>query len=476
MLPKTRSGAPFTVVTNWRDRKHPEAGGAEEVCERLALALVAQGHRVILLTSSVEGAPRTEVVDGYTVRRSGGRFTVYAAALIWLFLHRRQVAMVVDSQNGIPFFTPLAVRRRTPVALLLHHVHQDQFALYFSPLMAWVGRHLESTVSRGVYGRRAILVVSPSTREGARTRLGLRGAIHVAPPGWEVTLDPRRESDMPLRSSRPSVAVVGRLVPHKRTHLVIQAVAELRDRLPDLELRIVGGGPELEALRQLADDAGLTERTTFYPGCSDAVRDEVLASSWLSVNASQGEGWGLSVIEANALGVPVLAFSRPGLRDSISPGVSGWLIEDDESLADTIAAIVGDLSDEVVASSYRKTARDWAQQFTWEQMAQRVTRALDLESRRLNLDRSDRRRSSDLATVVRIAPEAVPDSWEPRLRDEDQMSRGAEGLVVFLSGVDTVTAPKVLERIGLPMAAHDQRVQYRVARRRDHLQSAVSWD
>src|SRR4051812_43352941 len=109
------------VVTNWRDLKHPQAGGAELVCQEFAAQAAAAGYRVTLLTASVQGQPRRESVDGYTIRRAGGQFTVYLHALIWLLLNRRSVDAVLDSQNGIPFFTPLAVSRRTPVILLLHH-------------------------------------------------------------------------------------------------------------------------------------------------------------------------------------------------------------------------------------------------------------------------------------------------------------------------------------------------------------------
>ncbi len=67
----------LVVMTNWRDCKHPEAGGAELVCERLARGFVERGHDVVLLTSAVAGERRKEQVDGYWIVRRGGRFTVY---------------------------------------------------------------------------------------------------------------------------------------------------------------------------------------------------------------------------------------------------------------------------------------------------------------------------------------------------------------------------------------------------------------
>ncbi len=99
----------LVVVTNWRDRKHTLAGGAELVCERLAREFVERGHDVVLLTSAVAGEPRKEQVDGYWIVRRGGRWSVYLWVLLWMLLYRKYIRGVIDSQNGIPFFTPLVV-------------------------------------------------------------------------------------------------------------------------------------------------------------------------------------------------------------------------------------------------------------------------------------------------------------------------------------------------------------------------------
>ncbi|MEO7058899.1 MAG: glycosyltransferase, partial [Lapillicoccus sp.] len=89
-----RRGATL-VITNWRDSSHPQAGGAEVVCEKLAERFAADGHDVVLLTAAVAGAPAREQRNGYTVIRRGGRFTVYPWALLWLFLHRGSIEGVI---------------------------------------------------------------------------------------------------------------------------------------------------------------------------------------------------------------------------------------------------------------------------------------------------------------------------------------------------------------------------------------------
>ena len=82
------------------------------------------------------------------------------------------------------------------------------------------------------------MAVSPSTRAEMRHQLGLRGPIHIVPNGVQAV----PASDMP-RSPTPAIAVVTRLVPHKRLHLLVEAVPSLLRRWPDLRVDIVGTGP-----------------------------------------------------------------------------------------------------------------------------------------------------------------------------------------------------------------------------------------
>ncbi|GAB7192566.1 glycosyltransferase family 4 protein [Kineococcus sp. NUM-3379] len=435
------------VITNWRDSRHPEAGGAEVVCHELAERFAARGEDVVLLCAAVAGAPRAEERDGYRIVRAGGRFTVYLFALLWLLRHRRQVTGVVDSQNGIPFFTPLAVRRTTPVLLLLHHIHQDQFEKYFPAPVAAFGRWLEGPASRFVYGRRGIVTVSPSTRTGARRRLRLRGDIWVTPPGWSVTESVR--TDPPARTAHPSVVCLGRLVPHKRTELVVEAFGAVLREHPEATLTVVGRGPEAGRLHRLAADLGLTGSVTFRDDLDDVQRDRVMASAWLTVNASQGEGWGLSVVEANALGVPALAFRRPGLRDSIVPGETGWLLDDDADLGAAIAGALGELRDEGSARRTAQHARRWAARFTWDVMTERIGHALASEARRLSLGEDDQRVSSDLSTVVTLPVRVLPENWRSAVRDTDVWELTGDTVTILCRSADSQTVEKLLGRLGV---------------------------
>ncbi|MGA3148098.1 MAG: glycosyltransferase family 4 protein [Acidimicrobiales bacterium] len=454
------------VILNWRDLKHPDAGGAEMVCERLARSSVVRGYEVVLLSATVHGECRREKTDGYMIIRRGGRFTVYPWALLWLALHRNQIIGVIDSQNGIPFFSPLALRPKTPVLMLLHHIHQEQFALYFSPFMAAVGRWLERYGSRFVYRDRSIVAVSPSTRARARRTLGLKGDIVVIPPGTDAVV-----SDLASRrrrSEHQSIVCVGRLVAHKCTASIINAIPALLAEFPHVELHLVGDGPERSAIEALVESLGLSDRIILHGPVSSSERDRILRTAWMSVNASEGEGWGLSVVEANAAGVPVLAYRRPGLRDSIRDGETGWLIDESQDLSSAIGYALRQVDNEEVAVALGQRTRQWASQFTWEKMADQVLLLLAAEAGRLAQSPNDRRTTTDLATVVRMPVDLIPDGIVPTFRDTDVCEIGDSDLVVLLRNTDTDTARSALQRAGFSTRGIvDERLQISVARHID---------
>lgn len=438
-----RDGAPrqgVTVVANWRDRHHPDAGGAEAYCHAVARHLAAEGRQVVLLAAAVPGRPRVEPVDGYRVVRGGGRYGVYPFVLGWLWAHRRQVAGVVDSQNGIPFFAPLVLPRATPVLLLLHHVHQDQFAHYLPAPAAAVARWLEGPASRRAYRGRTVVAVSPSTRAGARRVLGLDGPVHVVPPGCAVP--PGRPAGE--RSRSPRVVTVGRLVPHKRVDLVVRAMAAVAEARPDAHLDVVGDGPDRPRLQAIAEGLGLP--VTFHGAVGAARRDRLVARAWVAATASAGEGWGISVIEANALGVPVVACRAPGLRDSVRHGRTGWLVDDPTRLGEELVRALQVLAEPAAAGAFAARAMTWAARFPWEATGRAVGDLLDAEAGRPA--GADRRRPTDLGTHVRLGRHGLSPGWRAELRATDRVAEDGDALCLVLPGAAPADAEAALRRIG----------------------------
>jgi glycosyltransferase involved in cell wall biosynthesis len=443
------------AILNWRDAGHPQAGGAETYCLAVAKWLADQGAEVSLVTARAPGQPRRSVEDGVSVHRGGGQFGVYPFVFLWLLLRRPirwlgrkgSVDAVLDCQNGIPFFSPLAVGGGVPVVLLVHHVHQEQFELHFGKRAAGVGRFLEGPASRVIYGGRPTISVSPSTRFEIRRNLRFRTPIYVVPNGG-----PRPQFGARTPSVHPTVVSVGRLVVQKHIDQLLVAVAEARRDVPDLVLHVVGVGPELENLERQAEELGLGEAVVFHGRVSDEERDAILDASWIFLSASQREGWGVAVLEAAAHGVPALVRDVPGLRDAVRNGSTGWLLPAGRSFSEALVASVGQLRHEDEMEAMAERCYAWAQNFSWERTARRVTDILEHEWLRLSVNRPTRS-APDLVTRVEVELSPGEDAHlgpligRGRLTDEWRLT--PTRLVGVLYGTDEEGARKALARLGL---------------------------
>jgi glycosyltransferase involved in cell wall biosynthesis len=250
---------------------------------------------------------------------------------------------------------------------VVHHVHTDQFGVHFPAWLAAVGRWLEGPAARRVYRRAVSVAVSPSTVEAMRARLRWTGPVYVVPNGNSAA-----PGDLPPRAATPTIVCLGRLVPQKRVDRLVEVVAELRTRVPDVRLHVIGGGPEEAALRALAGDA-----VTVHGRVSEAVKSELLGRAWLNVTLSDGEGWGLAVLEAAAHGVPTVCRDVPGLRDSVRHGETGWHAPGGVPVADVLHRALADLADPVCAARTAEACRAWAARVDWSDTGARFAAVLE---------------------------------------------------------------------------------------------------
>jgi glycosyltransferase involved in cell wall biosynthesis len=437
------------LFLNWRDQSNPQAGGAESYTEEIAQRFVHAGSLVTLFTSKYRGAAPYETSNGYSVIRQGGRFGIYLAAARYLRRHANDFDAVVDFQNGIPFFAPLWAPAKMPVICVVHHVHQRQFDMYFRWPMNQVGRLLEGRASRRVYKKVPFIAVSPSTRAEMRTELRFRNPIYIVPNGMDLP----QPSSVP-RSPQPTIAVVTRLVPHKQLHHLVEAVPDLLAQWPDLRVTIAGSGPASEALQVQVRQLALENVVTLPGRVSAEAKRQLLAEAWLTVAPSMAEGWGLTVMEAGAVGTPAVAYDVPGLRDSVRHGITGWLVQPGESLATALNGAISELSDPQRQCALEEQAIRWAANFSWDTSADRLASVLVTEMKRKELRIAERRQAIDLATIASWPPDASTDRermLQKTLRATDIITIDESGISALLIGCDEVGALKALKRGAIPV-------------------------
>jgi glycosyltransferase involved in cell wall biosynthesis len=370
----------------WRDLDHPEAGGSEVHAAALAERWAAAGIEVTLVASRPEGVKPPPGQDGYRVERPAGRYRIFPAVAAPRLIsragrlasrgsHRRRPGRAgrrgpdatVEIWNGMPFFSPLWADR--PRLVFLHHVHDRMWDLVLPHHLAAAGRFVESRLAPPVYRRSEVVTLSESSRQGIVDRLGLDPRrVHVVPPGVGDAFVPG-----PAKNPRPLVVAVGRLVRYKRFDLLVDVLAGLKDRHPDLQAVIAGEGadrPRLEALvarHRASDWIGLPGRVD-----DDSLVD-LYQRAWALASTSAFEGWGMTISEAAACATPAVVSPITGHRDVVVDGVTGFLAEPGPDMAARLDALVGDAR---LRRRLAQAARHQAETLTWERTALETLRLL----------------------------------------------------------------------------------------------------
>jgi glycosyltransferase involved in cell wall biosynthesis len=186
--------------------------------------------------------------------------------------------------------------------------------------------------------RRSSLAADLVIANSKATALSVRGSKPlVVYPG--VAIHPRTGTST---TGQFTIGVAARLAPVKGISFLIGAVALLREKIPHLRLVIAGDGPERPKLETQVRASGL-EKAVRFAGWIDDVAAEL--SSWdLYVQPSLAEGLGISVLEAMAAGIPVVASDVGGLKEVIDDGATGFLIppRDTGTLATKIERLASD--------------------------------------------------------------------------------------------------------------------------------------
>lgn len=377
-------------VVAWRDLDDEEAGGSELHAHEVIRRWAAAGIDVTLRTSVVVGKPKKIRRDGYKVVRKTGRYLVFPRSAVSGFLGRDGARdAVVEIWNGMPFFSPLWAR--APRIVFLHHVHDEMWEMVIKPRwLARLGRAIEFRVAPPLYRRVPIVTLSQSSKDEIVELLGLPAAnISVVPPGIDPRFSPAPDPAA-ARSPRPLVVAVGRLVPVKRLHLLIDALAELRSRHPGLEAVLVGEGYERPALCAQRAALGAEEWLSLPGRIGD---DELVAlyrRAWVLASASAREGWGMTVTEAAACGTPAVVTRIAGHADAVVDGVTGLLADDPADLVPLLDKVLGDagLRERMGAAAAQRAAA-----FSWDATARGTLQVLAAEVRSWRDRRSGRGRS-----------------------------------------------------------------------------------
>lgn len=307
------------VWCSWKDRGHPQAGGAELVTDQILRRLVADGHEVTLLTAAYPNAAPLE--NGAMTIRQGGRFTVYFHAWRYYRKHLRgKTDLVVDEMNTLPFFAGWYAKTKS--VMMIHQLARQIWFYQLPWVLGWIGYLLEP-VYLFLLREQRVVTVSESTKKDL-LRYGFSAKnIRIISEG----LDMKRLAsiDNVEKYDKPTMLSLGAMRAMKRTLDQVKAFEIAKKSLPELQLKLAGDSndPYGRKVLEYARHSRYESDIEYLGRVGGEVRLELMQKSHFITVTSTKEGWGLIVSEAASQGTPAIVYDVDGLRDSVKNGVTG---------------------------------------------------------------------------------------------------------------------------------------------------------
>jgi len=317
----------------------PEVGGLESHVHFLARALAGGGHEVEVVTSrSRPDLPPREEMDGIRVwrcrlpSRSPPGWAAHALASVPRMRALARRADIVHAQAFSSVVPGHLARlgRSVPLVVTFHTSHfllRARIPLWrplLSPLVRWPDYRLAAS------------------REIARVAEGLAPGVRVEALTNGVDLSFFRPVEPALPpTGGPRIVVPRRLFPKNGVADLVRALPGIVEEAPDVEVVVIGDGPERPRLERLADELGIRERIRFLGARPHAEMPALLSGADLAVFPSRMEATSVAALECMACQVPVAAARVGGLPEIVDDEV-GALFEpgEPEGLARTVGELL----------------------------------------------------------------------------------------------------------------------------------------
>ncbi|WP_433649660.1 glycosyltransferase family 4 protein [Micromonospora zamorensis] len=360
----------------------PRPGGIQSFVHNLAVRQPAGS--VVVYASSWRGAAKFDADQPFEVIRERTRVLLPTPLIA-----RRAARLARAYDCDTVWFgaaAPLGLlaaglRRRADVRRVVAQTHGHEVgwaALPAArPALRRIGRGVDVTTYLGEYTRSRLARVLDGVTELRRLAPGVDvDTYHPAVDGEQV------RARLGL-TDRPVVVCVSRLVPRKGQDMLIRALPEIRRRVPEAALLIVGGGPYRATLEKLARQTGV-ERDVVFTGSVPSAElpahyaaGDVYAMPCRTRNRGLDvEGLGIVYLEASATGLPVVAGDSGGAPDAVREGETGYVVRgrDVAQLADRVARL---LADRDLARQLGAAGRAWVErEWRWEAQADRMAALL----------------------------------------------------------------------------------------------------
>jgi len=356
---------PNILIINWQDWTNPLSGGAEvhlhEIFKRLT-----DDFKISLLCTHFKNAPETETLDGIKIYRVGSRntFNFHVPKAYKKIKKSEKFDLVIEDLNKIPFFGGNFIREKRIV--LIHHLFGKTVFIETNPLSALYVYYSEKIIPKH-YKNVPIVAVSKSSRNEI-VKMGVpKENVKIVYNG----VDLRSYESKKSKRKEPTIICLARMKKYKRIDILLESVSDVIKKVEGLKVILVGDGDDLPRLKEISRKNKIDNAIFFTSFVSIGKKIDLLSSSWVSVNTSPKEGWGLTSIEAQACGTPSIVPDSPGLRETVKHGVSGYTYPfgDTEKLSEILIQM---LKNKEKIFKMGKGAKKWAANFSWDESAKKM--------------------------------------------------------------------------------------------------------
>lgn len=360
------------LILNWKDIKHPTSGGAEIVTFEHARRWIKAGHSVTWLSSSFKNAAKKEIIDGIEVNRFGNIYQIYLYAPFFYLFGGRKFDFVIDEVHGIPFFTPLYVRK--PTLVLIHEVAGEIWNYMYSFPFNYLGHALERFYLFLYRNKDFWTDCNATIDELVSFGIKRRACVSIPCPSNALVIDKPVDKKEPL-----TFVSVSRIVKMKGIEEVIKAFALINQKFPNSKLLIIGGGEKkyINFLKkEIVSKNNISKKVEFMGYVDDKEKLSILRKSFLLLHASVKEGWGIVVIEAASQSTPSVVYDVPGLNESVKNNLTGVVLRKNspEEMANAVFRLIGQKN---TYRKYQKNCLKWAKSLNWDNESKRSLKLIN---------------------------------------------------------------------------------------------------
>lgn len=333
--------------------------GTEIATYHLAEHLAQHGHEVHVITSLDEGLPEESCEKGFHIHRLPRvRIRFAGVFAFWIDIVRTLQKIKPDIVHAQSFGSGMP-------ALLSNRLLKIPYVIYGRGSDVYLPDWFTKLTAKGILKNASAVIALTKHMKDAMQAIYSRDVI-IVPNG--INLNEIAETEAEGGNPGKKILFVGRLHPVKGTQYLLGAMSIVHRELPEAKLILVGDGEEREHLETLTDNLGIRECVEFAGGVPHERVEDYMNQAEVFVLPSLSEGFPVTILEAMACGLPVVATRVGGIPDIIEDGTNGYLIDamNPEQIAEALLKL---LQNEELQKDISDKNRETAEKYRWDTVA-----------------------------------------------------------------------------------------------------------